>query len=123
MRNELNAQICFDVKCNLVVDLNFMLNKIQRRNKGKVALSSLLYFPGKLFVFPPKSTSKEHLQKAPPKLKEIYILKIQKKKIKLFFHIWLDFVTQGGNFKQYNINIFCLTNKITFKTYDIMEYK
>ena len=27
------------------------------------------------------------------------------------------------NFKQYSIKNFCLTNKITFKIYDIMEYK
>ena len=52
----------------------------------------------------------EHLQN----LKR-YILKIQKKKIKWFFHIQLVFVTQGVNFKQYSINVFCLTNKITFK--------
>ena len=33
------------------------------------------------------------------------------------------FVAQGVNFKLYSINIFCLTNKITIKTYDIMEHK
>ena len=33
------------------------------------------------------------------------------------------FIEQGVNFKQYSINIFCLINKITFKTYDLMEYK
>ena len=41
---------------------------------------------------------------------------MQKKKVKWFFHIWLVFVTQGVNSKQCSINIFCLTNKITFKT-------
>ena len=33
--------------------------------------------------------------------------------------MWFVFVTQGVNFKQNGINIFCLTNKITIKTYDI----
>ena len=48
--------------------------------------------------------------------------------IKWFFHIWLVFVTwgmgRGGvKFKQYSINIFRLTNKITIKTYDIITQK
>ena len=48
---------------------------------------------------------------------------MEKKKFKWFFHIWVVFVTHGVSFvKQYSINI-CLTNKITFKTYDVMEYK
>ena len=33
-------------------------------------------------------------------------------------HIWLVFITRGVNFKQYSINIFCLTNKITIKIYE-----
>ena len=42
-------------------------------------------------------------------------MKIQKKRIKWLFRIWLVFVTQGVNFKQYSINTFCLENKITNK--------
>ena len=43
--------------------------------------------------------------------------KVQKKKNKMFFHVWLGHM--GFNYKQYIINIFCLTNKITSKIYDI----
>ena len=60
--------------------------------------------------------------RAPPKLKKIYF-KDPKERDQMVFHIWLVFVTQGVNFKQYSINIFCLTNKIAFRIYGIMEYK
>ena len=55
----------------------------------------------------------EHLQKL-----KIYIIKIQKKKIQRLFHIWLVFVTRGLRLN--SIKIFCLTNRITTKTYDII---
>ena len=41
----------------------------------------------------------------------------------MIFLVWLVFVTQGVDFKQNKINIFCLTDKITFKTYVIKECK
>ena len=53
-------------------------------------------------------------RRATSKLKNMYC-KVQKKKIKWLFHIWLVFITRRVNhdFKQHSINIFCLTNKIT----------
>ena len=49
---------------------------------------------------------------------EKYLLSRYKRKIiKRFFHIWFVFVTWGLRLN--SIKIFCLTDRITIKTYDI----
>ena len=78
------------------------------------SISCDYYFRGKisLNLSPCAAPFVEHLQKW-----KISIIKIQKKKIKRFFHIWLVFVTRGLRLN--SIKIFCLTNRITTKIYHI----
>ena len=80
------------------------------------SISCDYYFRGKvsLNLSPCAAPFVEHLQKW-----KISIIKIQKKKIKRFFHIWLVFVTQGLRLN--SIKIFCLTDRIMIKTYDINQ--
>ena len=58
----------------------------------------------------------------------MFIIKYKKKRSNDFFTYDL-FLSHGGwggggvKFKQYSINIFRLTNKITIKTYDIITQK
>ena len=80
------------------------------------SISCDYYFRGKisLNLSPCAAPFVEHLQKW-----KISIIKIQKKKIKRFFHIWLVFVTQGLRLN--SIKIFCLTDRIMIKTYDISQ--
>ena len=60
----------------------------------------------------------EHFQN----LKKIYF-KDTKEKDQMNFSHRTCFCHAGVNFKQCSINVFSLTNKITFKIYDLMEYK
>ena len=55
--------------------------------------------------------------RAPPKMKNIYYQDTKEKDQKIFSHMWL--VLSHGGYVLNSIIIFCLTNRITIKTYGI----